>query len=620
MGTVVVSKYVKNAFLVACTLGVFSCTNTPSTSTATLAIEAEDYASQHLSDKRAWITFPSTESIQDLMDADPPHLEDASGGAYIELLPDTRQTHDHALVRGENFTNEAGAMAVLHYPVFFEKPGTYYVWARAYSTGSEDNGLHVGINGRWPASGQRLQLCKGKKQWTWSSAQRVKDNHCGVPNTIILEVPSAGVHTVMVSMREDGFELDKLLLTQDINYVPQGHDVQATKVLAQNNTQTSPITNDDKSRPNILFILADDHRWDMLGKYHPIVKTPQLDALANEGTVFRNAFVTTPICASSRVSILSGLTERTHDFTFQQPSTGVQESANMYPNLLKNAGYRTAFVGKYEIKIQGDNNERFDFFKPLLQAKTEQYEGSTLPQTYYIAELAKDFIEDSRNDEKPWVMAVNFWNPHAHDIDIEDQYHYPPEFESMYTDVTIPQARLSDDETFNALPDFLKASAGRVRWAWRYDTPEKYQRMIKRYYRAVSSVDKAVGMIRESLAQQGMAENTIIIYMGDNGYSLNERQLAGKWFGWDEDLRVPLIIYDPRQTQPREITDIALNIDIPSTIVDAANLTPPKTYQGESLFALLDNVQQQQWRDGFFLRAYVSTEPSIDSPYRGSAN
>ncbi|WP_371193816.1 sulfatase [Glaciecola sp. SC05] len=367
------------------------------------------------------------------------------------------------------------------------------------------------------------------------------------------------------------------------------------EAVSQSKQQTS-------APPNILFILSDDHRWDLIGKYHPIINTPNLDALANKGTVFKNAFVTTPICAASRVSILTGLTERTHDFTFGQPKTGEIESANMYPNLIKRAGYQTAFVGKYEIGISGDNNQRFDFFKPLLQAKTESYNGQALPQTYYIAALAKEFIEQSQLSDKPWTMAVNFWDPHAHDKDEIDQYHYPEEFEDMYSDVTIPPAKQSDDASFEALPEFLKTSIGRVRWQFRYSTPEMYQKMVKRYYRAISGVDKAIGMIYNKLEEAGMADNTVIIYMSDNGYSVNERQLAGKWFGWEEDLRVPLIIYDPRTkaSHGKEIHEMVLNIDITSTILDLAGLAPPPRYQGSSLVPLLTDESSITWRDEFF--------------------
>lgn len=354
------------------------------------------------------------------------------------------------------------------------------------------------------------------------------------------------------------------------------------------------------SRPNILFILADDHRWDLLGRESSLIKTPNLDALADEGVVFKNAFVTTPICASSRISILTGLTERTHDYTFGRPATGEQESANMYPALLKNAGYKTGFVGKYEIKMSGDDSERFDYFKPLLQSKTNEWKGEQIPQTYYIENIAAAFIKEAANSQQPWALAVNFWNPHAHDSDTVDQFHYPPEFEQWYSETEIPPANVSDDETFEALPDFLKSSMGRKRWQYRFASPEMYQRMVKRHYRAISSVDKAVGSLKQLLGSLGLDDNTIIIYTGDNGYALNERQLAGKWFGWEEDLRVPLIIKDPRNRNQKEVTEMALNIDIAPTILDFAGVDIPETYQGQSLLPLLGASYPEGWRTEFF--------------------
>ncbi|MBD1388634.1 hypothetical protein IC617_04260 [Neiella sp. HB171785] len=187
-----------------------------------VVIEAEHFASQHLDAKRRWLVFDHQSIPHPYADADPIHSEQASNGAYIELLPDTRVNHHETLILGENFSAEPGQVAVLSYPVYFANPGKYYVWARAFSTGSEDNGLHIGLNGQWPESGQRLQLCDGKDQWTWSSAQRVPDNHCGEPHTISVQIETAGVHNVMLSMREDGFELDKLILSNDANFTPEG--------------------------------------------------------------------------------------------------------------------------------------------------------------------------------------------------------------------------------------------------------------------------------------------------------------------------------------------------------------------------------------------------------------
>ena len=135
-------------------------------------------------------------------------------------MPDTRADHDQPLKPGENFSDQPG-LCTLTYPVHFAAPGRYYVWVRAHSTGDEDNSLHVGLNGTWPASGQRLQWCDGKNTWKWESKQRVPENHCGIPHAIYLDVATAGDHTVQFSMREDGFEFDAFLLTTDRDFVPK---------------------------------------------------------------------------------------------------------------------------------------------------------------------------------------------------------------------------------------------------------------------------------------------------------------------------------------------------------------------------------------------------------------
>ncbi|WP_203257757.1 DUF5060 domain-containing protein [Hyunsoonleella ulvae] len=148
------------------------------------------------------------------------HTAEASGKAYIEALPDTRITHKEELIRGENFYPIPGTGGIVGYKVNIKTPGRYYVWVKAFSSGSEDNGVHVGLDGHWPESGQRIQLCKDKHTWAWSSAQRVPNNHCGLPNTIYLDVKEAGDHVIMFSMREDGFELDKFILTKDVQFKP----------------------------------------------------------------------------------------------------------------------------------------------------------------------------------------------------------------------------------------------------------------------------------------------------------------------------------------------------------------------------------------------------------------
>ena len=182
-----------------------------------VAVEAEHFVTQtHTSKRKFYLT--TTETVPELSpDGDPSHIANASGGAYLEVLPDSRRNHSEKLIKGENYSNEPGKLAVLSYKVHFNTPGRYYVWVRAYSSGSEDNGLHVGVNNTWPSSGQRLQWCQGKHQWRWESKQRTEENHCGEPHKIFLDIDTPGIHTIQFSMREDGFEFDKWLMTRDKN-------------------------------------------------------------------------------------------------------------------------------------------------------------------------------------------------------------------------------------------------------------------------------------------------------------------------------------------------------------------------------------------------------------------
>lgn len=183
-----------------------------------IAVEAEYFYKQSKSKIRQWYITANDKKTKDK----------ASNNGYIKILPDTRITHEDALVVGENFSNKAGELGILHYKVRINTPGRYYVWVRAYSTGSEDNGIHVGLNGQWPENGRRMQWCQGKNKWTWESKQRTKEEHCGVPQQIYLDFNQPGTHDIQFSMREDGFEFDKFILTKDINYIPKDEGLKVT--------------------------------------------------------------------------------------------------------------------------------------------------------------------------------------------------------------------------------------------------------------------------------------------------------------------------------------------------------------------------------------------------------
>lgn len=179
-----------------------------------VAAEAEHFYEQTKTEVRRWYRTSADESIGLKPDIDPVHAQGASGGVYLEILPDTRWTHGEQLIVGENFMPEAGKMAILSYKVFVHTPGRYYVWARIFSTGTEDNGMHVGINGTWPASGQRMQWTT-KRRWVWGSKQRTKEVHSGVPHLLYLDIDQPGEHVIQFAMREDGTEFDKWMMTRE---------------------------------------------------------------------------------------------------------------------------------------------------------------------------------------------------------------------------------------------------------------------------------------------------------------------------------------------------------------------------------------------------------------------
>ena len=187
-----------------------------------VAVEAELFYKQTLTEIRQWYITSKGKLPTVTPNPDPEHIAAASGNAYIEILPDTRVTDADKLTDGINFSGTPGKMGVLHYKVKINHPGRYYVWVRCYSSGAEDNSVHVGFNNTWPEHGQRMQWCDGKNDWTWASKQRTEKEHCGVPKEIYLDIDKAGVHEIQFSMREDGFDMDKFILTNNTDYIPEG--------------------------------------------------------------------------------------------------------------------------------------------------------------------------------------------------------------------------------------------------------------------------------------------------------------------------------------------------------------------------------------------------------------
>ena len=357
--------------------------------------------------------------------------------------------------------------------------------------------------------------------------------------------------------------------------------------------------------PNLLVVVTDDQRWDSLGCVGDArLRTPHLEALAAEGVRFDNAFVTTAICAASRASILTGQYEGTHGFTFGTPPLADAHVAISYPALLKDAGYRTGFVGKFGVTTsKGASARMFDIFEPIggPPAGKPGPDGARRHRCDHTADRALAFLDGCSKDQ-PWCLSVSFHEPHAEDGDPR-QYIWPSAFDQLYEGVDFATPATMDPAFFQALPEFLRTSESRVRFGWRFDEPQKYQRMVRGYHRLIAAVDANVGRLRAALRQRGMADDTVVVFTSDNGCFLGERGFADKWYAYEPSIRVPLLVVDPRAPGARRgvrCAAMALNVDLAPTLLDLAGVPAAPRHQGVSLRPLLAGEQPSGWRRSFF--------------------
>lgn len=364
---------------------------------------------------------------------------------------------------------------------------------------------------------------------------------------------------------------------------------------------------DNERRPNIIFLLTDDHRYDALGVAgNPFISTPHLDQLARQGIRFSNAYVTTAICSVSRASILSGQYMSRHGIDDFAQNFSPQALPYTYPMLLKSNGYKIGFVGKYGV---GNNppEDEFDFWA-CNRSGQPPYEyirpdGSTIHHTDSLANGIEQFLHEF-GSQSPFCLSVSFKAPHELDGN-PPAYPVQERYKNLYSDITIPQPETADPAIWNAFPDFFRTdqNIGRERWIPLLSTPELHQQTVKDYYRLITGVDEVVGKLRRQLDSLGIAGNTVIIFMGDNGFALGEHGLEGKWFGFEESIRVPMILYDPRKGGKKGITDkrIALNIDIAPTILHLAGMQVPSQMQGMDLLAKQSPKRKEFFYEHTFL-------------------
>jgi arylsulfatase len=305
----------------------------------------------------------------------------------------------------------------------------------------------------------------------------------------------------------------------------------------------------------------------------------------------------------SRASLLTGQWMSRHGTTaFEMFDTPWEQT---FPARLRAAGYWTGHVGKWHNgKFPGDG---YDFGRAYHGRHfLKQPDGSTVHVTRKNERDALEFLR-TRPKEKPFCLTVAFFAPHAEDPHPK-QYLYQPESEPLYRDVTVPTPETAGEAFVRRLPPFIAddKNEGRARWRERFDTPEKYQQYMKAYYRMVSEVDAACGRVLDELKSQGLLKNTLVVFTTDNGYFHGEHGLADKWYPYEESIRVPLIVRDPRSPasmRGKTNDEFVLNVDLAPTLLAAAGVPAPEAMQGRDfspLYLAGGQPAQPAWREEFF--------------------
>ncbi|MCH7224770.1 sulfatase [Haloferula sp. A504] len=351
---------------------------------------------------------------------------------------------------------------------------------------------------------------------------------------------------------------------------------------------------------NVVLLFADDWRHDTLGVAgNPVVRTPHLDRLAGQGIRFTSNCVTTSICGVSRASLYTGQWMARHGCRgFTMFKTPWEET---YPAIFRKNGYHIGHVGKWHNKPFPKN--AYDFATVYHGRHWYKLEdGRRVHVTQRNEEDALEFLR-TRPKDKPFLLNVCFFATHAEDGH-KDQFLPQPQSMKLYQDVTVPVPPNATQESWERLPDFFdEENEGRNRWHWRFDTPEKYQRMMKNYYRLATEVDATCGKVIAELEKQGVLDNTLVVFTTDNGYYHAEHGLADKWYPHQESIRVPLIIRDPRMPKAKHGTTndaFTLNVDLAPTFLAAVGLPVPKGMQGKNLAPLYLAEKAPEWRDEFF--------------------
>lgn len=385
-----------------------------------------------------------------------------------------------------------------------------------------------------------------------------------------------------------------------------------TKSLSMAQAQEPSTSAQPSPEWNVLILLADDLRYDALGALlNRVVRTPNIDALAERGVLFVENFVTTSICPVSRASIFLGQYAHRHKiWDFDTPLSESQLELAYFRRFRHT--HRVGFIGKWGLGGPLPA-ESFDFWSGYSgQGRyfdTPEHKDQHLTDRQTAA--AVDFIAQAAKENKPFVLTLSYKAPHPQDGEAPE-FPASAEFADWYKNVTMPRPATATEAHFDRLPGFLQNSESRRRWQSRFGNEESFQETVRQYYRLVSGVDASVGRIVDRLASLQQLDNTLIVFTSDNGFMFGEHGLAGKWWMFEESIRVPLLICPPQSVEApggRIEKATTLNIDIAPTLMNAFGMPIPASCQGKSIWPIVKG-REEQIRDEFYYEHFFE-HPTI---------
>ncbi len=379
---------------------------------------------------------------------------------------------------------------------------------------------------------------------------------------------------------------------------------------------------------NIIYILADDHRYDAMGFMKKIegLQTPGLDRMAREGAHLKNAFVSTALCSPSRASILTGQYAHTH--TVVDNDAPLPDNLSFFPQYLQKAGYQTAFLGKWHMGNTGDAPQPgFDYWLSFQGQGT--YYNSTFningkrlkqPEDGYVSDQLTGYAINwltNRNKAKPFFVYLSHKGVHAEFMPAKrHQGRYaatpvicPPSMYLTATDSSKTYGIATAPKTpvnYRDIPEWVR----RQRYSWHgvdymYHGAIAFDDFYRRYLETLQAVDESVEKVIEWVKAEGLQNNTMVVYMGDNGFSFGEHGLIDKRHAYEESMRVPLLVWAPGFVKPSSVVEqVIMNVDLAPTFLQLAGLPKAPQMQGYSFADLLSGSSSNWQRDKVFYEYY----------------